>query len=139
MVGIANDGAYFKKEVEDVDGWSRFVASNRNSIDPAVLRSGRTSRRQETPNVQDEVVKLIEAMADKYKAFFADWGYRVGNRLASLLGDAKHSDQDDNFHLIKRYLHYLLSLEMTYLPSSEHIVSSFFLNICVRQRLTTST
>jgi len=138
MVGIAPAASCIHKELTDEKRWNTFKAGNRNAVRPVVLRRHHAVETLSRPGLSNELVKLIEAVAEKYKEFFADWGYHVGDRLRWLYHDVR---QNGGYELMRRYLQELLSTGNTDLPSPENIVSSFFSNVnnFVPQRLTATT
>lgn len=102
-----------------------FVARNRLSTDPFAPDPYRRAHPLPLNSLSlDQLVDLVETVAERYRDIYGDWGYKVGNKLNELVEEAKASDQVNAYYRLGDYLQRLLSCNVDELPSPENIVST---------------
>jgi len=102
-----------------------FVARNRLSTNPFVLDPHRRAHPLPLNSLSlDQLVDLVETVAERYRDTYGDWGHIVGNKLNELVEEAKASDHVNAYYRLGDYLQRLLSCNVDELPSPENIVST---------------
>ncbi|GAA5846308.1 hypothetical protein JCM5353_001055 [Sporobolomyces roseus] len=125
LCGLVPYREYERKAFADDNKWSMFVARNRLSTNPFVLDPYRRAHPLPLSSLSlDQLVDLVESVAERYRNTYGEWGYIVGSKLNELVEEAKASDHVNAYYRLGDYLQSLLACTVGELPSPENIPST---------------